>query len=57
MFKIRYFIYLIEPISFPSKPVRSNGVKELITKMLRIEEADRISWEEVFEEKIFKKDA
>ncbi|CAD8066563.1 unnamed protein product [Paramecium sonneborni] len=45
---------LNEPISFPIKPVRSNGAKELITKMLQIEEKDRISWEELFENQIFR---
>ncbi|CAD8149059.1 unnamed protein product [Paramecium octaurelia] len=44
-----------QPISFPNKPVRSNGVKDLITRMLQLEENDRISWEEVFESQILKK--
>ncbi|CAD8101885.1 unnamed protein product [Paramecium primaurelia] len=44
-----------QPISYPNKPFRSKGVKELITKMLQIEESDRISWQEVFECQILKK--
>lgn len=55
MSKNKYFIFLREPITFPNKPVRSDGVKELITKMLQIEETNRISWVEVFENQILKK--
>lgn len=37
-----------QPLKFPTKPVRSQKVKELITQMLKISEKERLSWDDVF---------
>jgi serine/threonine protein kinase len=39
---------LTKKLEFPPSPVRSEKVKELLTKMLAIEEEDRISWNDIF---------
>lgn len=37
------------PLTFPSKPAISAKVVNLIKEMLQMKEADRISWEKMFE--------
>lgn len=44
------------PLEFPSKPVRSQGIKDLLKQMLVVEDKDRISWPEIFNHPLIKFD-
>ena len=39
-------------INFPQKPIRSENIKNLIRKMLKFEENDRVSIPELLEDEI-----
>lgn len=44
------------PLEFPSKPVRSQSIKDLLKQMLVVEDKDRISWPEIFNHPLIKFD-
>ena len=44
------------PLDFPSKPVRSQAIKDLLKQMLVVEDKDRISWPEIFNNPLIKFD-
>ncbi len=44
------------PLEFPSKPVRSQAIKDLLKMMLVVEDKDRISWPEIFNHPLIKFD-
>lgn len=44
------------PLEFPSKPVRSQAIKDLLKQMLVVEDKDRISWPEIFNHSLIKFD-
>lgn len=41
-----------QPFTFPIRPIRSQAIKDLISKMLAIPESDRISFEELIQDPI-----
>lgn len=45
-----------KPLTFPEQPVRSNAVKNLIKRMLRLSEEERVSWQEVFNDDLITSD-
>ncbi|CAK88671.1 unnamed protein product (macronuclear) [Paramecium tetraurelia] len=47
-------LILNKPLKFPTKPVRSQKVKELVAMMLQIEEKDRLNWQQIFENQVIK---
>ena len=40
------------PLNFPPQPKRCKEIKDLISKMLVIQEENRFSWEQVFDHEI-----
>lgn len=44
------------PLEFPSKPVRSQSIKDLLKQMLVVEDKERISWPEIFNHPLIKFD-
>lgn len=45
-----------KPLEFPEQPPRSEIVKDMLRRMLVFGDAERISWEELFQHKIIKFD-
>jgi hypothetical protein len=41
-----------QPIKFPEEPYRPQEIKSLIQGMLTFDEQNRLSWEEIFNNKI-----
>ena len=47
---------LKDPLVFPNEPIRSQKIKKIISEMLGLEEKDRINWQSIFENELFKID-
>lgn len=43
-----------KPLSFPSSIHRSENVKNILQHMLKVKEAERYSWDQVFEHPLLK---